>query len=83
MGKRWSAMTPVLVGRTNSRSVVGSLVDFAKAIPYYLPVNEWDDTTLPFIEGRLAETPCRIAGRFEDVIFPHETAPRLLADRWA
>ena len=37
------AMTPVLVAKTVDRSVVGTLVDFAKLIPYYLPEPGWDD----------------------------------------
>ncbi len=74
-------MTPVNVAVTQDRSVVGSMMDFAKAIPVYLPIGGWDLTTLPFIESRLAETPCRVSGR-EATIFPDRATPDLLAARW-
>jgi hypothetical protein len=61
---------------------MGTMVDFAKSIPYYLEIGGWDDTTLPFVESRLAETPCHAARRFEEVIFPQEDAPKLLVIRW-
>ena len=77
-----AAMTPVHVARTRDRSVLGTLVDFVKAIPYYLPVRGWDDTTLPFLEGRLAETPCRCGGRDDQVVWPGEDSMRLLWNRW-
>ncbi len=76
------AMTPVGIAPTDDRSVLGTLVDFVKVIPHYLEVGGWDETTLPFVEARLAETPCHAARRFEEVIFPEEDAPTLLALRW-
>jgi hypothetical protein len=76
------AMTPVRIAQTADRSVMGTLVDFAKNIPYYLEIGGWNETTLPFVEARLARTPCHAARRFEEVIFPEEDAPRLLAERW-
>jgi hypothetical protein len=77
-----AAMTPVNIAATEDRSVMGTMVDFAKSIPYYLEIGGWDDTTLPFVEARLAETPCHAARRFEEVIFPQEDAPKLLEARW-
>jgi len=77
-----AAMEPVIVAVTQDRSVLGSMVDFAKAIPVYLPIGGWDLTTLPFIESRLAETPCRVSDRHESAIFPERAAPDLLAARW-
>ena len=76
------AMAPVTIAKTTNRSVLGVMVDFAKNIPYYLEIDGWDETTLPFVEARLAETPCYAARRFEEVIVPRETAPALLAARW-
>jgi hypothetical protein len=58
------------------------MVDFAKAVPFHLAQGEWDATTLPFVESRLAETPCHAARRFEDVIFPDAKTPALLTARW-
>jgi hypothetical protein len=77
-----AAMTPVGIAPTTDRSVMGTLVDFAKNIPYRLEIGGWDETTLPFVEARLAETPCRVAHRFDQVIFPDRDAPQLLADHW-
>jgi hypothetical protein len=61
---------------------MGTVIDFAKNIPYQLEIGGWDDTTLPFVEARLAETPCRVARRFEEVIFPERHAPQLLESHW-
>jgi len=77
-----AAMSPVVIAATTDRSVMGTVVDFAKDIPYRLEIGGWGDTTLPFVEARLAETPCHAARRFEEVIFPEQDAPRLLAERW-
>lgn len=74
-------MIPVNVARTVDRSVLGIVVDFANAVPFYLEAGNWDVTTLPFVEARLAETPCSAGRRSEDVIFPEQKAPELLA-RW-
>ncbi len=77
-----AAMTPINIARTTDRSVLGIMVDFAKSIPYYLEIGGWDDTTLLFIESRLAETPCYATKRLEEVVFPDKAAPKLLAARW-
>ncbi len=78
-----AAMTPVRIARTRDRSVLGSLVEFAKSIPFHLPIRAWDETTLPLLEIRLAETPCRCGDRSTRTIFPEEEAVSLLQDRWA
>jgi hypothetical protein len=70
------------VGRTIDRSVTGQLVDFAKALPYYLPVDGWDEATLRTAEERLAETPCRSSRPFAEVIWPRRTAVELLTAAW-
>ena len=77
-----AAMAPVNIARTADRSVLGIMVDFAKSIPYCLQNCGWNETTLPFVESRLAETPCYATRRFEEVIFPERRAPELLAARW-
>jgi len=76
-----ASMTPVVVAPTADRTVVGIMVDFAKAVPFYLEGN-WDESTLPFVEARLAETPCHAGRRFEDVVFPERHAPERLLARW-
>lgn len=77
-----SSMRPVMVGPTVDRSVVGITVDFAKSVPFYLEQGAWDENTLPFVEARLAKTPCHASGPFEDVVFPERKAPELLLARW-
>ena len=76
------AMRPVTVGPTADRSVVGIMVDFAKAIPFHLEPGDWDESTLPVVEAQLAETPCHVNRRLEDVVFPDRKAPELLLARW-
>lgn len=77
-----AAMVPVCVAKTTDRSVLGSLVDFAFQVEAHLEPGAWDETTLPFVEGRLAETPCHASRRLEDVIWPVAAAPKLLEARW-
>lgn len=82
LGGELRAMDTVRVGRTIDRSVTGQMVDFAKAVPHYLPVSEWDASTLRMVEDRLGETPCRSSRRFSEVILPHRAAVRLLTEKW-
>lgn len=76
------ATGPVRVGKTVDRSVTGQLVDFGKALPYYLPVDGWDETTLFSAEEKLAETPCRASRSFAEVIWPRQAAIELLNAAW-
>jgi hypothetical protein len=73
------AMTSVTIAGTTDRAVLGYLVDFAKMVPYHLEAGRWDETTLVFVEGRLARTPCHL-GRA--TIFPDRAVPELLDARW-
>lgn len=74
-----AAMHPVFVAPTLDRALVGYLVDFAKSAAVYLPINGWDESTLPFVEVKLARTPCHLGKKW---IFPDREAPELLAARW-
>lgn len=76
-----SAMDSVAVAPTVDRSVVGIMVDFAKAVPFYLEPG-WDESSLPFAEARLSKTPCHASRPFEDVVFPERKAAELLLARW-
>jgi len=76
-----AAMQAVMVGKTQDRSVVGTMVDFAKVIPYYLPIGGWDMEYLEIAEDKLAETPCR-CGRAQATIWPGRDSLRLLQTRW-
>jgi hypothetical protein len=72
------AMTPVRIGATVDRSVLGIMVDFAKDIPYYLEAGGWDERALRRVEDRLAETPCHAGKPRDRVVFPETKAPALL-----
>jgi hypothetical protein len=73
---------PVHVGKTLDRSVTGQLVDFAKALPLYLPVDSWDESTLRTVEERFEETPCRASRTDAEVIWPARSAIQLLKAAW-
>jgi hypothetical protein len=77
------AMDHAVVGRTRDRSVTGQMVDFAKAVPYYIPMGELDGSTLRFAEDRLGETPCRCGRSDAETVWPARDAARLLAERWS
>ena len=76
------AMSPVHVAPTRDRSVLGVLVDHAKSIPYHLEAGAWDDTTLPFVEEKLAQTPWRCSGPADNVVIPRNAVPQLITQRW-
>ena len=76
-----AAMQPVHVGKTQDRSVVGTMVDFARALPYYLLESGWDMEDLKLAEDRLAETPCR-CGRAQATVWPVLETTMLLETRW-
>ena len=76
------AMASVTIGPTVDRSVLGIMVDFAKAVPYHLEPGEWKEGTLQSVEDRLAKTPCHAARSFERVIFPEKKAPEVLRAKW-
>lgn len=78
-----AAMNTVRVGRTQDRSVLGQMVDFAKVIPYYLPIGDWNTLSLRQVEERLSEIPCRAGHAIHEVIFPKTTAMRLLREKWS
>jgi hypothetical protein len=76
------AMTPVQIGATGDRSVLGIMVDFANGVPYFLE-SGWIDGDLNAVEDRLAENPCFAGKPSEQVVFPEKQAPALLRARWA
>lgn len=77
-----AAMAPVGVSKTSDRSVMGIVVDFGYAVETHLPVQAWDETTLPFVEAQIAETPCFASRRSEQVVVPDIDSPAALAHRW-
>jgi hypothetical protein len=76
------AMYPVAVGPTVDRSVLGIMVDFAKAVPYYLGPGRWTGESLAGVEDRLAQTPCHAALSSDRVIFPNHKGRELLRAKW-
>ena len=77
-----SAMTPVVIGATIDRSVIGIMVDFAKSVPYYLEPGHWSESSLQLVEDRLSETPCHAGRAFDRVVFPKEKTTELLRLKW-
>ena len=76
------ATKSVAVGKTNNRSVVGTMIDFAKAVPFYLPEGGlWGGDELRAAEGKLAYTPCRCSSR--STVWPDREVVRALMERWA
>jgi len=76
------AMEPVVVAPTRNRSVLGIMVDCAKSIPHHLAPGLWSDDTLPLVEYMLARTPWFAGKRADEVLFPLQAMPELLAARW-
>jgi hypothetical protein len=75
-------MSPVIVGPTADRSVLGTMVDFAKTIPYYVFRANWDESQQRDIEDKLGETPCRVSAKSNNTIWPSRESARLLRSRW-
>lgn len=77
-----AAMDPVAIAPTRDRSVLGVMVDSAKTIPYHLDVGLWDETTLPFVEARIAQTPWGVGKGYSNYVYAVDAVPRLLSERW-
>ncbi|MDQ3243051.1 MAG: hypothetical protein M3Q09_04945 [Gemmatimonadota bacterium] len=73
-----ATMTSVAVGSTRNRSVMGSLVEFCKLTALTLPINGWDEASLPEVEEFLQRTPCRCGRPGDQVIFPADHTRQLL-----
>jgi hypothetical protein len=76
------AMTPVHIGATVDRSVIGIMVDFAKGVSYFL-ARGFDDGALGRAEDQLSKTPCHAGKPTDRVIFPDRKALELLTGKWA
>ena len=72
-------MHQVVPAPTNDRSVLGILVNFARAIPVHLPIRGWNPSSLLEVEDLLAENPCHAGKRWEGVIWAKSKAPELLS----
>ncbi len=74
-------MHPVIIAPTVDRSVLGIMVDFAKAVSYY-SADLRSDRGLMGLEDWLAKTPCHAGLAGDRVVFPDRKAPDLLRARW-
>src|SRR6187455_1844234 len=75
------AMRPVIAAPTVDRSVMGIMVEFAKAVPYYAGDLRTEQGRAG-LEDWLAETPCHAASVKDRVVFPDRKAPALLRAAW-
>ncbi len=76
------AMESVSVAKTSDRSVLGTMNEFVRAIPFYMDPGYHVGPTLEFAEGRLEETPCRASKSFDECIFPDRKTVELLELKW-
>ena len=76
-------MSPVLIGPTANRSILGSMNDFALDMPFYLKRPNWGESDLRIVELKLWKTPCRTSRPGNQTIFPHLATSRVLASRWS
>ena len=75
-------MTDYAIARTESRSVVGTMLEFGRNLPYYLPEDGWDESDLIYAEDQLANTPSSLPGPKKKYVFPCDLAQRLLIEKW-
>jgi hypothetical protein len=76
------AMETVSIAKTSDRSVLGTMNDFARIIPFYLDPRYHADLTLESAEERLEETPCRSSKSYAECIFPDQKTVELLELKW-
>jgi hypothetical protein len=76
------AMHPVVTAATADRSVLGTLTDFAKAMPYYFDALSPGPKSLSGLEAWLAQTPCHSESIGDPVVFPDRKAPNVLRTKW-
>jgi hypothetical protein len=76
------AMAQVRLAKTENRSVLGILVDFAKMLPHALPLDYSDRSSLMDAEEFLWDNPCFAGKSSGEVVFPRKKAPDLLRERW-
>lgn len=76
------SMVPVVTAATVDRSILGTLNDFAKAMPYYLDSVTPGPKSLAGLEAWLAQTPCHSGSIGDRVVFPDRKAPEVLRAKW-
>jgi len=73
-------MSPVRIDRTQDRSVVGILTEFAFMVQSYL--RSLDDRGLRAAEADLARTPCFASRPQSETVWPTDKTQELLAGKW-
>jgi hypothetical protein len=76
------AMHSITVATTVDRSVLGIMVDFARAVSYHLDPGPWTAATFAAVEDRLAENPCFATRPGAQVVFPDRKTRELLHAKW-
>lgn len=76
------AMREVQLGPTQDRSVMGTMVEFAKSLPYHLPHGGRSENDLWAVEDEFERMPCRCSRSSREVVWPGRTTLRLLKERW-
>jgi hypothetical protein len=82
VAKEQSEMRTVQIAKTKDRSIVGQMVDFAKAIPYILPIQDWGPNWRTHLEDQLGDTPCLCGGSSRETVWPLTAARDRLLLRW-
>ena len=75
-------MESVVVAKTNDRSVLGFMNDFAKSVTYHLDERYSPEASLEEAEALLAQTPCHAGEGLSASFFPAQRAAELLWSRW-
>ena len=76
------SMTPGVPAATIDRSILGTLNDFAQAIPYYFDAISRGPKSLSGLEAWLAQTPCHSGSIGDRVVFPDRKAPDVLRTKY-
>jgi len=76
------AMSPIVIAPTEDRSVIGIMIQIAKELPAHLEIGGWDESTLPFVEAQIAQTPWHAGRRQDEVIWPDRVIHDLLRKRF-
>ena len=75
-----AAMLETRVAPTNSKSIVGTMVDFGKNVPVYLPEGNWGATDLRYAEAQLGNIPSHLPGDKKRYMIPVDLALELFAN---
>jgi len=75
------AMSESAVSPTQSRSIVGTMVEFGRLVPHYLPKERWDASDLVYAESQLETVPSHLPGDKRNFVRPGDLAVRCMEKR--